>query len=140
MYLRHTTVRKNGKVRRYWRLVQSVRVGRRVKQQTVAHLGELDEDGRIEARALARRPAGAPEQAPLFDDGHAHEAAAVPMSFALAPSSTAATPTTTTAVADCITEEANDKVTLRRQVSLFASRYDAITALPWPGPAAWKTP
>jgi len=71
MYLRHTTLRKDGKVRRYWRLVRSVRVGRRVIQQTVAHLGESDEHGRIEARALARRLIGAPEQAQLFDDGSA---------------------------------------------------------------------
>ena len=71
MYLRHTTLRKDGKVRRYWRLVRSVRVGRRVIQQTVAHLGEIDEHGRIEARALARRLIGAPEQAQLFDDGSA---------------------------------------------------------------------
>jgi transposase len=69
MYLRHTTIRKNGKVHRYWRLVRSVRVGRRVVQQTVAHLGELDEHGRVEARALARRLIGAPEQAQLFSDG-----------------------------------------------------------------------
>jgi transposase len=40
-------------------------------QQTVAHLGELDEHGRIEARALARRLIGAPEQASLFEDGTA---------------------------------------------------------------------
>jgi transposase len=72
MYLRHTTLRKNGKVHRYWRLVRSVRVGRRVIQQTVAHLGELDAHGRIEARALAHRLIGAPEQAQLFDDGSAH--------------------------------------------------------------------
>src|SRR5205807_5057420 len=69
MYLRHTTRRKDGKVHRYWRLVRSVRVGRRVIQQTVAHLGELDERGRLEARALARHLIGAPEQAILFDDG-----------------------------------------------------------------------
>ena len=49
--------------------MRSVRVGRRVIQQTVAHLGELDEHGRIEARALARRLIGAPEQTALFDDG-----------------------------------------------------------------------
>jgi transposase len=53
-------------------LVRSVRVGRRVIQQTVAHLGELDEQGRVEARGLARRVIGAPEQAPLFDDGSEH--------------------------------------------------------------------
>jgi len=49
--------------------VRSVRVGRRVIQQTVAHLGELDEQGRVQARALARRLVGAPEQAQLFNDG-----------------------------------------------------------------------
>ncbi len=72
MYLRHTIRKKDGKVHRYWRLVRSVRIGRRVIQQTVAHLGELDEHGRIEARALARRLIGAPEQAQLFDDGSEH--------------------------------------------------------------------
>jgi transposase len=70
MYLRHTTRKKDGKVHRYWRLVRSVRVGRRVIQQTVAHLGELDDHGRLEARALAHRLIGAPEQAGLFDDGY----------------------------------------------------------------------
>jgi len=72
MYLRHTTVRKNGKVHRYWRLVRSVRVGKRVIQQTVAHLGELDERGRIEARSFARQLIGVPHQAQLFDDGSEH--------------------------------------------------------------------
>ena len=57
---------------RYWSLVRCVRVGRRVIQQTVAHLGELDEHGRLAARALAGRLIGAPEQAPLFDDGRDH--------------------------------------------------------------------
>jgi transposase len=69
MYLRHTIRRKDGKVHRYWCLVRSVRVGRRVIQQTVAHLGELDERGRVEARTLARRLIGTPEQAQLFSDG-----------------------------------------------------------------------
>jgi transposase len=77
MYLRHATIRKDGKVHRYWRLVRSVRVGRRVVQQTVAHLGELDERGGIEARALARRLIGAPEQQQLFDDGSAHRTVGV---------------------------------------------------------------
>ena len=63
MYLRHTTIRKDGKVHRYWRLVRSVRVGRRVIQQTVAQLGELDEQGHVEARALARQLIGNPERA-----------------------------------------------------------------------------
>jgi transposase len=69
MYLRHTIRRKDGKVHRYWCLVRSVRVGRRVIQQTVAHLGEIDGHGRVAARALARRLIGAPEQAQLFNDG-----------------------------------------------------------------------
>lgn len=69
MYLRHTTRKKNGKVHRYWCLVRSVRVGRRVIQQTVAHLGELDDRGRLEARSLARGLIGAAEQDGLFDDG-----------------------------------------------------------------------
>ena len=69
MYLRHTMIRKDGKLHRYWRLVRSVRVGRRVIQQTVAQLGELDERGRIEARALARHLISVPEQAALFNDG-----------------------------------------------------------------------
>ena len=77
MYLRHTIRKKDGKVHRYWCLVRSVRVGRRVIQQTVAHLGELDERGRIEARALARRLIGTPEQTALFDDGSDHLTAPV---------------------------------------------------------------
>jgi hypothetical protein len=63
MYLRHTTRKKGGKVHRYWRLVGSVRVGRPVIQQTVADLGELNEHGRLYARAFSRMLIGAPEQA-----------------------------------------------------------------------------
>jgi len=66
MYLRHTTRRKDGKVHTYWRLVRSVRVGRKVVQQTVAHLGELDAQGRARAKALARAILGEPEQTDLF--------------------------------------------------------------------------
>ncbi len=69
MYLRYTTRKKDGKVHRSWRLVRSVRIGRRVIQQTVTQLGELDEGGRLRARALARALIGEPEQADLFDDG-----------------------------------------------------------------------
>ena len=66
MYLRHTTRRKDGKVHRYWRLVRSVRVGRKVVQQTVAQLGELDAAGRARAKALARAITGDREQPDLF--------------------------------------------------------------------------
>jgi transposase len=72
MYLRYTTRKKDGKVHRYWRLVRSVRIGRRVIQQTVAQLGELDARGRLQAQALARRLIGRPEQAGLFDDSQQH--------------------------------------------------------------------
>jgi hypothetical protein len=67
MYLRCTIRKKDGKVHRYWRLVRGVRVGRRVIQQTVGHLGELDEEGRIAVRA--RHVIGVLEQAQSFDDG-----------------------------------------------------------------------
>src|SRR5713101_2474705 len=66
MYLRHTTRQKDGKVHRYWQLVRSVRVGRKVVQQTVAHLGELDAQGRARAKALARAMTGEREQPDLF--------------------------------------------------------------------------
>src|SRR6266853_1972369 len=67
MYLRHTTRRKDGKVHTYWRLVRSVRVGRSVRQQTVAHLGELDAQGRARAKALAQAITGGREQPDLFE-------------------------------------------------------------------------
>ena len=38
-------------------------------QQTVTHLRELDEAGRLRARALARALVGEPEQADLLNDG-----------------------------------------------------------------------
>jgi transposase len=69
MYLRHTTRKKDGKTHVYWQLVRSVRHGRKVVQQTVAQLGELDAQGRASARALARSIAGeaATSQRPLFE-------------------------------------------------------------------------
>ena len=68
MYLRHTTVTKNGKAHTYWRLVRSVRSGNRVRQQTVAQLGELDAAGRVRARALADAIIGVERQPGLFDE------------------------------------------------------------------------
>ena len=67
MYLRHTTVRKNGKTHSYWRLVRSVRRGRKVVQETVAQLGELNAQGRARARTLALRITGRDEQYELFE-------------------------------------------------------------------------
>jgi hypothetical protein len=67
MYLRHTTVRKDGKTHSYWRLVRAVRRGRKVVQETVAQLGELDAQGRARARTLALRITGRDEQYELFE-------------------------------------------------------------------------
>jgi transposase len=67
MYLRHTTVNKDGKTHIYWRLVRSVRRGRKVFQETVAHLGELDAQGRARARRLALEITGGCEQCDLFE-------------------------------------------------------------------------
>src|SRR5512145_1768863 len=62
VYLRHTRRRKDGKTHVYWQLVRSVRRGRKVVQQTVAQLGELDAEGRARAEALARSIAGQASQ------------------------------------------------------------------------------
>ncbi len=67
MYLRHTTVTKNGKSHTYWRLVRAVRVGRKVRQETVAQLGELDAQGRIAAEHLADSLLGEKRQPGWFD-------------------------------------------------------------------------
>jgi len=67
MYLRHTTICKDGKTHTYWRLVRSVRRGNKVRQETVAHLGELDGQGRARARQLALQITGAREQYELFE-------------------------------------------------------------------------
>jgi transposase len=80
MYLRYTTVRKNGKTRTYWRLVRSVRTGQGVKQVTVCQLGELDEKGRLAARQLADRLVGVERQPGLFDDPAPSEPIALDLS------------------------------------------------------------
>src|SRR5208282_6658078 len=80
MYLRYTTHNKNGKRHVYWRLVRSVRHGRKVVQETVAQLGELDAQGRARAQALARSITGgaAPSsQRALFESEES--SAAVPV-------------------------------------------------------------
>jgi len=69
LYLRHSTVHKNGKTHTYWRLVRSVRVGGRIRQETVAQLGELDAEGRTRASALAAHFLGKRTyQRDLFED------------------------------------------------------------------------
>lgn len=71
MYLRHTTRRKDGKTHVYWRLVRSVRCGRKVVQETVAQLGELDSEGCARAENLAQEITGRAaqdHQKQLFED------------------------------------------------------------------------
>lgn len=68
MYLRHSTVTKNGKTHTYWRLVRSVRTGTKVRQETVLQLGELDEQGRLRAKALAQSFLGIERQPGWFDE------------------------------------------------------------------------
>lgn len=68
MYLRHSTVRRNGATHSYWRLVRSVRTGRKVRQETVAYLGELDGEGRLRAKALADVIVGIERAPGLFDE------------------------------------------------------------------------
>jgi transposase len=77
MYLRHSTVRKNGKTHTYWRLVKSVRNGAKVRQQTVAQLGELDAQGRASAKKLAELITGGRAQPGLFDEPETDATASV---------------------------------------------------------------
>jgi len=70
MYLRRHTVRKSGKAHTYWALVRSVRNGSKVRQETVAYLGDLNAKGRASASALARHFLGSKldDQRELFED------------------------------------------------------------------------
>jgi transposase len=80
MYLRHTTRQKDGKTHIYWQLVRSVRHGRKVVQETVAQLGELDAEGRARASRLAREitgRGGEDSQGNLFDGSAPVEAVKV---------------------------------------------------------------
>lgn len=77
VYLRHSIVKKDGKAHTYWRVVRSVRRGKRVTQETVAQLGELDAQGCANARALALRMTGRADQRELFEDHPTPQAIAV---------------------------------------------------------------
>jgi hypothetical protein len=67
LYLRHSRRVKNGKQHSYWRLVRSVRRSGKVIQETVAQLGELDAEGRANARLLAQQITGRAHQRELFE-------------------------------------------------------------------------
>jgi len=80
VYLRHTTRRKDGKTHVYWQLVRSIRCGAKIVQETVAQLGELDDQGRARAKELARSICGQASgsfQGELFELAKPSEALAV---------------------------------------------------------------
>jgi transposase len=68
MYIRPIYVKKNGKRHAYWALVESYRTKRGPRQRVVAHLGKLDERGRLGVKQVAEGK-GRGYQQNLFDDG-----------------------------------------------------------------------
>src|ERR1700761_935159 len=62
------------------------------------------------------------------------------MVLAVMLSSQAPIATIRTATSDCNIAETKESTMPRFAVSWLATRQDEITALPWPGPAAWKLP
>lgn len=78
MYLRHSERKKNGKTHTYWRLVRSVRQGRKIRQETVAYLGRLNEKDRLKASTLAKHFLGKrTDQLDLFEDHSTVEVASI---------------------------------------------------------------
>jgi transposase len=57
VYIRKTTIYKDGKIHHYWALVESYRTERGPRQRVVAWLGEMDEAGRLGVERVAE---GAP--------------------------------------------------------------------------------
>jgi hypothetical protein len=66
MYLRKIKINKDGKQHCYWALVESVRTARGPRQQVVAHLGEIDESGRMGFKQAAEGRTDF--QSELFDE------------------------------------------------------------------------
>ncbi len=58
MYIRETTIHKDGKIHRYWALVESYRTERGPRQRVVAWLGEMDEAGRLGVERVAEGTLG----------------------------------------------------------------------------------
>lgn len=56
MFIRPTTIRKNGRSYAYWRLVESYRTEKGPRQRTVAYLGQMDEAGRLGMLKAASTP------------------------------------------------------------------------------------
>ena len=68
MFLRKCRQRKNGQDYAYWQLVQSYRTERGPRQRVVAHLGEMDECGRIGVEEAAGGNDEQIHQGNLFED------------------------------------------------------------------------
>ena len=68
MFLRKCRQRKNGQEYAYWQLVESYRTERGPRQRVVAHLGDLDEAGRIGLKEAACGNEDHVHHASLFED------------------------------------------------------------------------
>jgi len=58
VYIRKTTIHKDGKIHHYWALVESYRTERGPRQRVVAWLGEMDEAGRLGVEQVAEGGSG----------------------------------------------------------------------------------
>jgi hypothetical protein len=58
VYIRKTTIHKDGKIHYYWALVESYRTERGPRQRVVAWLGEMDEAGRLGVKSVAEGTPG----------------------------------------------------------------------------------
>jgi transposase len=58
VYIRKTTIYKDGKTHHYWALVESYRTERGPRQRVVAWLGEMDEAGRLGVERVAEGASG----------------------------------------------------------------------------------
>lgn len=65
MFIRPTTIRKNGRTYAYWRLVESYRTEKGPRQRTIAYLGQMDEAGRL-GMLNAASPSTNPHSPELF--------------------------------------------------------------------------
>ncbi len=68
MFLRRCKQKKNGQDYAYWQLLESYRTERGPRQRVVAHLGDLDEAGRIGVKEAAAGNSECVRQKGLFED------------------------------------------------------------------------
>ena len=68
MYLRKCRRKVSGQIKDYWQLVESYRTERGPRQRVVAHLGDMDESGRVGLKETASGREDRVHQPSLFDD------------------------------------------------------------------------